>query len=116
MLAAELFDAECNEIEYRATMDWEGDTISVGFQPVPPKQIDITSCQVEAGPIQPANPKVERPEFGPRLDTNSTEFSFKDEMDQLPFQQNNGKEANLMQKHSCFINLIYDNKVVFSLK
>ena len=36
LLAAELFDAECNEIEYRATMDQEGDNISIGFQPIPP--------------------------------------------------------------------------------
>ena len=31
LLAAKLFDAEYNEIEYRATMDWEGDNILVGF-------------------------------------------------------------------------------------
>ena len=77
-------------------MDQEGDTISVGFQSVPPQQIDINSCEVEAGPIQPANLIVERPEFCPRPDTNSAEFSFKDEIDWLPFQLNIGKEANLM--------------------
>ena len=31
LLAAELFDAECNEIEYRANMKWDGDNILVGF-------------------------------------------------------------------------------------
>ena len=36
LLAAELFDAECNEIEYRANMSWDDDNILVGFQPVPP--------------------------------------------------------------------------------
>ena len=116
LLVAELFDAECNEIEYRPTMDWEGDTISAGFQPVAPQLIDTNSCQVEAGPIQPASHKVKRPEFGPRPDTNSAEFSFKDEIDWLPFQLNTGKEANLMQKQqNHFINLVYDNKEVFSL-
>ena len=44
LLAAKLFDAECDEIEYRATMDWEGDKISIGFQPVPPQLIDTNSC------------------------------------------------------------------------
>ena len=116
LLTAKLFDAECNEIEYRVTMDWEGDTISVGFKPVPPQVIDTNSCQVGAGPIQPANPKVEKPEFGPRLDTNSAEFIFKDEIDQLPSQLNIRKEANLMQKQQGpFINLFYDNEEVFSL-
>ena len=69
LLAAELFDAECNEIEYRSTMDQEGDNISIGFQPIPPQLIDINSCQVEAGPIEPNSPKIERLEFGPKMDT-----------------------------------------------
>ena len=36
LLAAKLFDVECNETEYRATMDWEGNNILIGFQPVSP--------------------------------------------------------------------------------
>ena len=75
LLAAELFDTECNEIDYRATLNWEGDNISVGFQPVPPQLIDTNSSQVEVGPIQSNNPKIEKPEFGPRLDTNSAQFN-----------------------------------------
>ena len=51
LLAAQLYDVECTEIECRATMDWEGDNISIGFQPVPPQLINTNSCQVEAGPI-----------------------------------------------------------------
>ena len=77
MLAAELFDAECDEIEYRVTMNWEGDDISVGFQPVPLQLADINSWQVEAGPIQPNNPEIERPKFCPRPDTDSADFNFK---------------------------------------
>ena len=51
LLAAVLFDVECNEIEYRATMDQQGDNILIGFQPVPPQQINPNSCQVEADPF-----------------------------------------------------------------
>ena len=91
-----MFDAECDEIEYRVTMNQEGDDISVGFQSVPPQLTDINSCQVEAGPIQPNNPKIERPKFGPRLDTDSADFNFKDELDWLTLQMNIGKEANFM--------------------
>ena len=116
LLAAKLYDAECDQTEYRATMDWEGENITIRFQLVIPQLIDINSCQVEAGSIQPTSPKGEKPEFGPRLDTGSTDFNFKSEMDWLPFQLNIGKEANLTQEQqSHFINLVYDNKEVFSL-
>ena len=33
LLAAELHDAECDQIEYSATMDWEGENIKIRFQP-----------------------------------------------------------------------------------
>ena len=77
-------------------MDWEDENITIGFQPVPPQLIKTNSCQVEAGPIQPSSPEIEKPEFGPRPDTSSANFNFKTEIDQLPFQLNIGKEANLM--------------------
>ena len=71
---------------------------------------------MEAEPIQFNSPKIERPEFGPRPDTNSAEFNFKNELDQLPFQLNIRKEANFThEQQSHFINLVYDNKEVFSL-
>ena len=96
LLAAKLYDVECNQIAYRATMDWEGENINIGFQPVPPQLIDINSCQMEVGPIQPINPKIEKPEFGPRPDTSSENFDFKTKIYWLPFQLNIGKDANLM--------------------
>ena len=97
LLATKLFNVECDEIEYRANMNWDGDNISVAFQPVPPQLINTNSCQVDMGPIQPDSPKSERPEFDPRLDTNSTEFNFEKELDQLPFQLNIRKEAKFTQ-------------------
>ena len=33
LLAVELYDTECNQIEYRTTMDWEGENIKIWFQP-----------------------------------------------------------------------------------
>ena len=73
----------------------EGENTKIGFQPVPPQLTDINSCQVGAGPAQPTSPKIKKSEFGPRLDTGSTNFDFKIEIDWLPFQLNIGKEANL---------------------
>ena len=116
LLAAELFNAECNEIKYRANMSWDDNNILVGFQPVSTQLINTSGCQMEAGPIQLDNPKMEGPEFGPRQNTNSVEFDFEKELDCLPFQLNIGKEANLMwDQQSQFINLVYDNKEAFSL-
>ena len=97
LLGAKLFDAECDEIEYRANMNQEGNNISVGFQPVPPQLIDTNSCQVEAGTIKPDSPKIEKKQKSaldqtPILQT----LTFKNELDQLPFQLNIGKEAKLM--------------------
>ena len=116
LLAAELPDMECDEIEYRANINWEGNNKSVGFKPVPLQLIDTNSCQVKAGPIQPDVPKMEKPEFGPRPDTNSSDFDFKNELDWLSFQLNIRKEAKFTQdQQSHFINQVYDNKEVFSL-
>ena len=55
LLAAKLFNAECNEIKYRTGISWDN-KILVGFQPVPPQLINTSSCQVEAGPIQVDSP------------------------------------------------------------
>ena len=97
-------------------MDQEGEDIKIGFHPVAPQLINIISCQVETEPIQPTSPKIERPEFGPRPDTGSTNFNFKCMIDLLPFQMNIGKEANLIwEQQSHFINVIYENKEVFLL-
>ena len=76
LLASKIYAVECNSIEYRATMDREGENITIRFQPVLLLLIDTNSCQVEAGPVQPTSPKTEKPEFGPRPDTDSTNFDF----------------------------------------
>ena len=76
-------------------MDWEGEDITTGFQPVPQQLIDTKSCQVEAGPVQPTSPEIVKHEFGPRSDTNLANFDFETEIDWLPFQLNIRKEANL---------------------
>ena len=96
-------------------IDWEGENIKIGFQPVPPQLIDINSCQVETGSLNPPFQSW-RQEFGPRPDTGSTSFDFKYEFKWLPSQLNIGKEANLTwEQQSHLINLIYDNKEIFLL-
>ena len=41
-------------------MDWEGENITIEFQPVPPQLIDISSCHVVAEPIQSTSPEIEK--------------------------------------------------------
>ena len=55
------------------------------------------------------------PKFGPRPDTSSTDFNFKMELDCLPFTINIGEAPLSREQQSCFIDLIYDYKEVFSL-
>ena len=59
LLAAELYDADKEEVKHRSTMDQEGDEIKIGFQPVPSISVNINTNQGEAGPIQPTNPNIE---------------------------------------------------------
>ena len=94
LLAAELYDAECDQIEYMATMNQEEENIKIEFHPVPFQIIDINNYQVDARPIQTTSSKIERAEFGLGPDAGSTSFDFKSEIDQLPFQLNIGKEAS----------------------
>ena len=77
--------------------------------------IDINSCQVEAGSVQPTSPKIEKPEFA--LDWTLVPHIFiLNQIDWLPFQLNIGKEANLTwEQQSHFINVVYDTKVIFLL-
>ena len=77
---------ECDQIDYRTTMDWEGDNIKIGFHNIPPNFVHINNHQVETGPIQPTSPETECQEFGPKPDTDSTEFDFKIEVEWLPFK------------------------------
>ena len=77
LLAAKLYDVECDSIEYRATMDLEGENTTIGFQPVHPQLIDTNSCQSETRPVQASSPKIVKPVFVPILDTNFANFDFK---------------------------------------
>ena len=107
LLPAKLYNAEFNQLEYRAMMDQEVENFKIGFQPVSPQLIDVNSCQVETGPVQPTSPEIKRTEFGPTPDTDSRGFDFKSKIVWLPFQLNIWKEANLTwEQQSCFINLI----------
>ena len=117
LLAAELHTVEYHPIEHRADMEDKGDEVNISFLPVVPNTIRVQVEQVESTPtdISPPNSN-EKPVFGPRPDTQATDFHFKAEVQHLPFKLNLGEEAKLtcLQQRQ-FIDLIYDHPEVFSL-
>ena len=73
--------------------------------------------QVESTSADTSTPNPEeKPVFGPRPDTQATDFDFEAEVKHLPFKLNLGDEAKLTWvQQSQFIVLIYDHPEVFSL-
>ena len=82
-----------------------------------PDTIRVQVEQVEATPTDISTPNPnEKPIFGPRPDTQSTDFDFEAEVKCLPFKLNLGEEAKLTCiQQGWFIDLIYDHPEVFSL-
>ena len=117
LLAAELYTAEYHPVEHRADIDIKGDVANVSFLPVVSNTIRVQVGQVESTSAGTSTSSSEKkPVFGPRPDTQSTEFDFEAEVKHLPFKLNLGDEAKLTHaQQSQFIDLIYDHPEVFSL-
>ena len=56
-----------------------------------------------------------KPKFGSRPKFSSPEFNFQKELDRLPFPLNLGKVDMSKEQQVRFLELIYDNQLVFSL-
>ena len=104
-------------VEHRADIEVKGDVANVSFLPVVPNTIRVQVEQVESTSTDTSTPDTNgRPIFGPRPDTQSTDFNFEAEVKCLPFKLNSGDEAKLTCiQQSWFIDLIYDHPEVFSL-
>ena len=99
-------------------MEVKGDDVNISFLPLVPNTIRVQLEQVESTPTDVLTPNSsEKPVFGPRPDTQATDFDFEAEVKCLPFKLNLGEEANLTCiQQSQFIDLIYDHPEVFSLQ
>ena len=142
LYAGDLWDVDKEDWEYEPVLvkDAETNNITVKFQQVPPEHLreeifsqaaemfgpDKTDKDEETEPKEKekesdsqTTPKEsadqEPPKFGPRPDTSSADFDFKMELDCLPFTINIGEAPLSREQQSCFIDLIYDYKEVFSL-
>ena len=58
LLAAELFDMECDEIEYTANMNWDGNNVLVGFQTVLPQLIKTIAVRWRQDPFNWIVPRL----------------------------------------------------------
>ena len=142
LYAGDLWDVDKEDWEYEPVLvkDAQTNNITVKFQQVPPEHLreEIFSQAVEMfGPDKTDQDKEtetkekekesdpqptsedsanqEQPKFGPHLDTSSADFDFKTELELLPFTINIGEAPLSREQQSSFIDLIYNNKEVFSL-
>ena len=118
LLAAELFITDqIDKIEHRANMERKRDNINLSFSHVTPNTIRVQSEQVGATPSDIAPPtSSDKPSFGPRENTNATDFVFQAEINCPSFKLNMGTEEKMTHdQQSQFLNLIYDHPEVFSL-
>ena len=142
LYAGDLWDVDKEDWEYEPVLVKYAETnnITVKFQQVPPEHIreEIFSQAAEMfGPDKTDKDKEtetkekekesdpqptsedsanqEQPKFGPRPDTSSANFDFKTELECLPFTINIGEAPLSREQQSHFIDLIYNNKEVFSL-
>ena len=115
LLAAKLYTAEYHQVEHRANMERQGDDIDILFLfdvsntiRVQLEQVEVTSTD-----ISPPN-SIDKPTFGPRPNTQATDFDFEAEVQCPPFELNLGDEMNLTcSQQSWFIDIIYDHPEVF---
>ena len=108
---------ECHSVQQRADIEIKGNDVNISFLPVVPDTITVQSEWVETTPSDISPPdSSERPVFGPRPDTQATDFDFQAEMQCLPFKLNLGEEAKITHiQQGWFTDLIYDHPEVFSL-
>ena len=90
LLATELFIMDqIDQIEDRANMERKVDSINISFSPITPNTISIQSKQVEVTPSGiTLTISSNKPSFGPRPKTNTTDFNFQAEIKYLPFKLN----------------------------
>ena len=118
LLASELFSTnQIDQIEHSANMERKRDNINISFLPVAhnTSRVQLEQLEVTSSNITPPT-SSDKPAFGPRPNTEATDFNFQAEGNHLPFKLNLRKEAEMTHvQHSQFININYDHSEVFSL-
>ena len=104
LFASELYTAEYHPVEHWADIEVEGDVASVSFLPVVHDAIGVQVGQVESTSTDTSTPNhQEKPVFGPKPNTQATDFDFEAEVKCPPFKLNLGDEAKL----TCSAKLVH---------
>ena len=121
LLAADIVEVESCPWDYQTILSHDGKNIKASFCRVPPLEVqeDVFTHNVMSTDNQDAvcdkGTSGEKPKFGPRPDFSSPNFDFDKELGRLPFPLNLGKVELSKSQQVRFLELIYDNKSVFSL-
>ena len=121
LLAADIVEVESCPWDYQTILSHDGKNIKASFCRVPPPEVqeDVFTHNV----VSSENPDAvhnkgtsgKKQKFGPRPDFSSLNFNFEKELGRLPFPLNLGKVEMSESQQIRFLELIYDNKSLFSL-
>ena len=121
LLAADIVEVESCPWDYQTILSHDGKDIKASFSPIPPPEVqeDVFTSGVMSSDnqdmVRNKQTSGEKPKFGPQPDFSSLKFDFDKELGRLPFPLNLGKVKMSKSQQVRFLELIYDNKSVFSL-
>ena len=121
LLAADVVEVESCPWDYQTILSHDSKDIKASFCPIPPPEVqeDVFTSSVMSldnrDTVQDKQNSGEKPKFCSRPNYSSPEFDFDKELSRLPFPLNLGKVKMSKEQQVRFLELIYDNKSVFSL-
>ena len=124
LYATTIWDVELKDWEYEPIIikDKDSDTVEIKLQQVEDLHQEILSHAAEAeqeeskpSKKEMSEDKAEKPSFSARPDTESPQFNFKKELEQLPFEVNIGEALLTCEQQACLFDIIYNHVEVFSL-
>ena len=119
--AADVVEVESCPWDYQTILSCDGKNVKASFCRVPPPEVqedvfthNMTSSE-NPDAVCDTGTSGEKPKFGLCPDFSSPNFDFEKELGRLPFPLNLGKVEMSKSQQIRFLELIYDNKSVFSL-
>ena len=108
---------------YQSFLSHDGDEVKVTFHLIPTQEVQeeilsqSVSQECSEGSKDQSGTKEggEKSEFGPQPNFNNPNFDFHKELKRLPFPLNLGEVEMSRAQQVRFLELIYDNQVVFLL-
>ena len=122
LLAANVVEAEHCPWDYQSFLSCDGNEVKVTFHPTPTPEVQEEILSQSVSQISSVGSKDQsgtkeggkKSKFRPRPNFNDPNFDFHKELKRLPFPLNLG-EVKMSKEQVRFLELIYNNQVVFSL-